>query len=254
MPEYRKDLASSHISLGQLLRKLKKPAEAEESYRTALRIFTELTAEYPNILAYDDGMASSHNSLGNLLADRDKLEQALEQYRLAANIRTRLVREHPSIPEYKIELSGVYANMAIKLFEGDKATESLEWFRQAIELLEPINQSAASTNKSAAYLEECYEGRSKALDKLQRYSEGERDWDRYVELNAPQEKTAYSPGAGSDCWGKAWSARPSSMSPNSPGCRAKMQTCGTNSLVPIPWRQIGCLKSKWSTPTEPWNC
>lgn len=188
VPEYRKDLASSHFSLGQLLRKLKKTIEAEESYRSALGIFTELTAEYPNILAYDDSLASSHNSLGNLLADRDKLEQALEQYRLAANIRTRLVREHPNIPEYKLELSGVYANMAIKLFEGDKPTESLEWFRQAIELLEPIQQSTAGSSKSAKYLEECFEGRSKALDKLQRYSDGERDWDRYVELNAPQDK------------------------------------------------------------------
>ncbi len=189
VPEYRKDLASSHFSLGQLLRKLKKPSEAEESYRTALRIFTELTADHPNDSAYDDSLASCHNSLGNVLADRDKLELALEQYRLAMNIRERLVREHPSIPEYKIELAGVTINTAIKLLEGDRAAACLEWFRQAIELLEPIHQSAVSSKKCAEYLEECFEGRSKAFDKLERYSEGQRDWDRYVELNPPEDKT-----------------------------------------------------------------
>ncbi len=29
-----------------------------------------------------------------------------------------------------------------------------------------------------------------ALDKLQRYAEGESDWDKYVGLNAPEEKTS----------------------------------------------------------------
>ncbi len=46
-PEYRKDLASSHHSLGQLMRKLNRPKEAEESYRAAQSILRELTEQFP---------------------------------------------------------------------------------------------------------------------------------------------------------------------------------------------------------------
>lgn len=188
LPDFRKDLASSHYSLGQLLRKLDQPIEAEESYRKALSTFAELTAEFPTVVVYEDSLASSHNTLGNLLADIDKLEQALEQYRLAASIRERLVTVHPAIPEYRIDLAGVYSNIAIKLFEGDRATESLEWFQKAIALLESIQQATTTSSKTARYLEECYEGRSRALDKLQKYAEGEQDWDKFVTLNAPKDK------------------------------------------------------------------
>ncbi len=188
VPEYRKDLASSHFNRGQILRKLDRPNEAEEAYRKAQSIFTALTAEFPSVIAYVDNLAASYNSLGNLLADMDKLELALEQYRQAMILRERLVLEYPTIPEYKIDLSAVYSNVAIKLYERDRATESLEWFSKAIALLEPIYQSAAKSSKVARYLEDCYEGRSRALDKLQKFAEGERDWDRYVELNAPEDK------------------------------------------------------------------
>lgn len=189
VPEYRKNLAASHIGLGQLLRKLERLDEAEESYRKAQIILMALAAEFPTVASYSESVASSHNNLANLLADRDKLEDALEQYRQAAKIRERLVTEYPAIPEYKVDLAGIYANTAMKLYEADQATESLPWFQKAIELLEPVHSSTAASSKTARYLEESYEGRSKALDKLQRYAEGERDWDKYVALNSPEDKT-----------------------------------------------------------------
>lgn len=187
-PEYRKDLASSHMSFGQLLRKLDSLEEGEESFRLAIRILEGLSKEYPEVIAHSDNLASSYNSLANLLADRDNLEQALEQYRQAVKIRENLIHQFPEIPEYRVDLAGVYANIAIKFLEGEKPTESMEWFPKAIDLLTPIHQSAAKSSKSARFLEECYEGRSMALDKLGRFEEGERDWDRHVELNSPEDK------------------------------------------------------------------
>lgn len=188
VPEYRKDLAASHIGLGQVLRKLDKPMEAEDAYRKAQSVLVALAAEFPTVASYSNSAASSHNNLANLLADGNKLEDALEQYRQAAKIRERLVADYPAIPEYKVDLAGVYANTAMKLFEGDRPTESLPWFKKAVDLLEPVHASAATSNRTTRYLQESYEGRSKALDKLERYAEGETDWDRYVALDSPDDK------------------------------------------------------------------
>ncbi len=184
-------MASSHYSLGQLLRKLNRLKDAEQSYRTAQSILTELTQQFPAVKDYFDSLASSHNGLGNLLADGEQLEQALEQYRLAASLRERLVREHPQIPEYSIDLAGVYCNTASKLFDANKPADSLVWFGKAIELLEPIYQSPTKSRKCASYLEDCYQGRSLALDKLQRHARGESDWDKYVGFKAPVDKTRW---------------------------------------------------------------
>ena len=189
VPEYRKNLATSHINLGQLLSKMDKPNEAEAAYRQSLDILKQLTAEFPEVTAYADNLASNYNSLANLLANKGMLEEALELYRQATTIRERLVSEYPTVPEYKVTLAGVYVNTANKLFEADKPTDSLVWFQKAIDLLGPVNESAAKSSKSARDLRECYEGRSMALDKLQRYPEGKEDWDKYIALSPPEDKT-----------------------------------------------------------------
>ncbi len=134
-------MASSHYSLGQLLRKLNRLKDAEQSYRTAQSILTELTQQFPAVKDYFDSLASSHNGLGNLLADGEQLEQALEQYRLAASLRERLVREHPQIPEYSIDLAGVYCNTASKLFDANK--QPIAWYG----LEKPLNCSSPFTNR-----------------------------------------------------------------------------------------------------------
>lgn len=190
IPMYRQDLATSHINLGQLFSKLDKPDEAEESYRSALSILEQLTAQSPEVTVYADNLSSNYNSLANLLANNDRLEPALELYRQSATIRERLVSQYPTIPDYKVSLAGVYANIGNKLSDAGKPTDSLVWFQKAIDLLEPIHASAAKSNKSARNLRECYEGRSEALDKLQRYTEGEKDWDKYVDLKSPEDKNS----------------------------------------------------------------
>ncbi len=254
VPEYRKDLASSHFNRGQILRKLDRPNEAEEAYRKAQSIFTALTAEFPSVIAYVDNLAASYNSLGNLLADMDKLELALEQYRQAMILRERLVLEYPTIPEYKIDLSAVYSNVAIKLYERDRATESLEWFSKAIALLEPIYQSAAKSRvKSPATSKIAMKDgrgrwtsfksslRGKRLGQIRRtecakdkYSLLTKRWKRLLKQGQIGEAIEHI-------------AEFTSF-------QRRIQICGTNMDVAIPWQQSGCLKSNWSLLIAPSSC
>lgn len=188
VPEYRESLSTSYASLALLLRREDKLTEAEAAYRKALAIQEELTAEFPQVASYFNSLASTSNGLANLLADRKMLEQALEQYRRAGAMREKLVKDHPEIPEYKVDLAAVYGNTGIKLYEADRFTDSLVWFQKAIEVLGPVHESAARSEKSTRYLAEFYEGRSKAFDKLQQYAEAESDWNKHVELNPPKDK------------------------------------------------------------------
>lgn len=188
VPEYRESLSTSYASLALLLRREDKLTEAEAAYRKALAIQEELTAEHPQVADYFNELASTCNGLANLLADKKMLEQALEQYRRAAAMREKLVNDHPEIPEYKVDLAAVYGNTGIKLYEADRFTDSLVWFQKAIEVLGPVHESAAKSEKSTRYLAEFHEGRSKAFDKLQKYAEAENDWNKYVQLNPPEDK------------------------------------------------------------------
>lgn len=189
VPEYRKDVASSYVNMGLTLRKLDKLQEAEVAYRQALTILEKLSTDFPEVTAYRENLASNFNSLANLLDDLELRDECMEAYHKSRAIRERLVNEHPSIPEYQVDLADVYANIASKLFEADKPAESLVWFQKALALIVPVDESDAKSIRSKHNIMQCYETRSMAYDKLERFAEAEADWNKFIELSPPESKT-----------------------------------------------------------------
>ena len=55
--EFRRDLATSHMYLGNVLSLTGKPAEAEAELRTALAIYRELADENPAVTAFRSNLA-----------------------------------------------------------------------------------------------------------------------------------------------------------------------------------------------------
>jgi tetratricopeptide (TPR) repeat protein len=64
VPQYRQDLAGSHVNLGVLLAGLGKRAEAERHYRRALDFQEKLVAGAPAVPQYRQDLAGSHVNLG----------------------------------------------------------------------------------------------------------------------------------------------------------------------------------------------
>lgn len=188
VPDYREDLAASYINMGQILRKLDKLLEAEVVYRQALTILEKLTTDFPEVTSYRESLASNFNSLANLLDDLELPDQSMEAYHKSIAIREKLVAEHPSITEYQVDLADVCANIASKLLGADKPAESLVWFQKTLALIEPVHVSGAKSTRSESNIMMCYEQRSMAYDKLERFAEAEADWNKFVELSPPKSK------------------------------------------------------------------
>jgi tetratricopeptide (TPR) repeat protein len=77
VPQYRRDLASSHNDVGNLHRDLRKRAEAEAAYRRALAIQVKLATDVPAVPQYRIELAGSQCNFGHLLRDSNQTEQSL---------------------------------------------------------------------------------------------------------------------------------------------------------------------------------
>jgi serine/threonine protein kinase/tetratricopeptide (TPR) repeat protein len=183
VPEFRQDLARSHNNLGLLLAGLEKYEEAERQYRQAVALQEKLTADFPAVPAYRDDLGGSHHNLGNLLAHRRKHAEAEQQYRLALALFEKLATECPGVPAYQVEWGGSYCNLGNLLRDGDQPGMSLEWFSKAIRTVTPVHEQGTGLVMASQCLRNSHAGRALAYDRLQRYAEAVKDWDRAIDLS-----------------------------------------------------------------------
>ena len=183
MPEYRKDLARSHNNLGILLNNLGKRPEAEEQYRKALAIQEKLAAEFPAVPDYRKDLAPSHNNLGILLAGLGKRPEAEEQYRKALAIQEKLVAEFPAVPQYRVDLGGGCCNFGILVRDSGQPGESLEWFEKAIRTLTAVYEQDRRLVAAREFLRNSHRDRAMAYDRLRKFTEAIKDWDKAIELS-----------------------------------------------------------------------
>ncbi len=189
-PEYREELARTRNSLGMLLNDLRKWPEAEEEIQKAVAIQEKLVVEFPSAPEYQHELGSSHNNLG-LIAYVSKRPGAEEQYRKALTIKQKLAAEFPAVPQFQIELSGSCCNFGRLLTDGGRPGEGLPWFEKAIRTLTPLHEHDARLVVAKAFLRNSYWGRAIAYERLQKYAEAVKDWDKVIELSAKQDQMAF---------------------------------------------------------------
>ncbi len=183
VPEYRKDLAGSHINLGNLMTVLGRRPEAEEQFRKALAINEKLALEFPAVPEYRAYLAASGNNLGIVLARMGKRLEAEEQYRKALAIQEKLVADFPAVPHYRVELGGSYCNFAIQFSDSGGLGESLEWFEKAIRTLTAVYEQDRRSVGASQFLRIGYLHRAMAYDRLRRFADAIKDWDKAIELS-----------------------------------------------------------------------
>jgi tetratricopeptide (TPR) repeat protein len=138
VPDYRRDLASSHNSLGLLLSDLGKRPEAEAEYRQALALPEKLASDFPGVPRYREELARSHNNLGNLLSDLGKRPEAEAEYRQALALQEKLATDFPTLPQYREQLARSYNNLGNLLRDLGKRPEAEAQYRRALALRERL--------------------------------------------------------------------------------------------------------------------
>ena len=192
VPAYRSDLAWSHKNLGILLGGLGQRAAAEEQYPPrALAIEEKLAADFPAVPAYRSDLAWSHNSLGNLLGGLGQGAAAEEQYRKSLAMQEKLAAEFPAVPAYQVDLGGSYCNFGELIRNGGDPAASLKWFGQAIDCLQAVLDKEPRDVTAKQFLRNSHWGRAKAHDRLQKFAEAVKDWDRVIALSPPAEQLIF---------------------------------------------------------------
>jgi tetratricopeptide (TPR) repeat protein len=138
VPEYRRELATSHNNLGIVLKNLGKSAEAEQQYRQALALQEKLASDFPAVPLYRSDQAHSRNNLGSLLRDLGKGAEAEQQYRRALALQEKLAADFPAVPEYRRDLASSYNNLGGLLAGLGKRPEAEQQYRKALALREKL--------------------------------------------------------------------------------------------------------------------
>jgi serine/threonine-protein kinase len=134
VPEYRHELARSHLNLGSVLDDLGKRAEAEAEYRRALALLEQLAADFPTVAAYLGDLAHSHNNLGSLLDDLGKRAEAEAEYHRALALQAHLATECPTVPQFRRDLAKSHNNLGALLLDLGKHAEAEAEYRRALAL------------------------------------------------------------------------------------------------------------------------
>jgi serine/threonine protein kinase/tetratricopeptide (TPR) repeat protein len=187
-PAYRQYLAITHNNLGNLLRAQGQLPQAEEQFHKALALQEKLFADGPTVLEYRRDLAASHGNLGIVLMLLRKGPEAAEQYQKALALQEKLAAEFPAVAAVQVELGGTYCNFATLFLFARQPGNSLVWFEKAIRALSPVYEQDHHLYSAREFLRSSHENRAMACEQLRKFAEAVKDWDKVLELCAPQEQ------------------------------------------------------------------
>jgi tetratricopeptide (TPR) repeat protein len=84
---------------------------------------------------------------------------------------------------YQVHLGGDYCNYGNLILDSDRPEESLAWSEKAISTLSAVYGQDHRLARAREYLRNSHSCRARAYDRLQKYAEAIRDWDRAIELS-----------------------------------------------------------------------
>ena len=137
-PSDRELLAASHNSIGHLLGRQGRLADADEAYRNALVLLEKLRDQSPNNPRYGIELALVHNNLGHLLAKQGKTAGALEHCRKALDLRVKLAADFPSLPECRRALASGHDSQGLLLKGLGKPAEALKHHHEALAIQDKL--------------------------------------------------------------------------------------------------------------------
>ena len=103
--------------------------------------------------------------------------------------REKLAVEFPTVPQYRIGLGASYCNFGAMLFrDGGQPGESLGWFEKAIGTLTAVYEQDRRLVQAKEFLRKSHWNRALAYDRLRKFTEAIKDWDKAIELSPMAEQ------------------------------------------------------------------
>jgi tetratricopeptide (TPR) repeat protein len=180
-PEIRYEVGRAWRRLGKIHLQ---PQKSEESYRKAVEVFEQLTAEEPDKPAHWTELAASCNNLGLALQAKEPAESE-RLLRRALDLQDQLAADHPDVPDYRLDASVTRGDLAMVLFVAKRPDEALQASRDGIDGLERLAAADPSSAEYRDYLGHALNNRGAFLGRLGRLEEAEPVFRRAVEVFEP---------------------------------------------------------------------
>ena len=98
------------------------------------------------------------------------------------------------MPQYRVDLGGSYCNFGILVRNSGQPGESLEWFEKAIRTLTAVYEQDRRLVLARQFLRNSHWNRAMAYDRLRKFTEAIKDWDKAIELSPMAGATRASRG------------------------------------------------------------
>jgi tetratricopeptide (TPR) repeat protein len=182
-PEYRKQLARTHVKQARVQNKLRHREEAEAFLRRALALHRELAAEVPGDLANRQDLASACSQLSLHLLAVDRKQDAVPWAEEAVQIAEGLLAESPEDPNLRFYLAGFSMNLANAFSDLGQARQTQEAYRRCERHLRKLVADFPSTPQYRFYLAGVCGNLGHALKKEGRFAEAEQAYRERLALH-----------------------------------------------------------------------
>jgi serine/threonine protein kinase/tetratricopeptide (TPR) repeat protein len=190
-PDYKKLLADTYSNLGNMLQGVGKPEEARGAYESARDIYQELAKQFLSMPEYSYKLAGTHDNLAALHRNLNRMVDSRIETEQALRIWQKLAEQFPQRSSNQVELGGHYCNLGSYTRAEGKLAESLDLFAKAIATLTQVQEKNANDDRARSFLRISYSARAKALDRLHKYADAVKDWDKAIELSPKNDQMRF---------------------------------------------------------------
>src|SRR5262249_26961282 len=143
---YRYGAAWTCDQLGALAEQAKRPEDAGQRYRQALRFFQTVVADRPTVLTYSLNVGHAQRRLVNLLREIGRLDDAEKVCQETIKLHQKLVADFPKELEPRLQLSLAHNDRAVL---ADAAKRPADAEAEARKALDVVEQAASDFPGSA---------------------------------------------------------------------------------------------------------
>jgi serine/threonine protein kinase len=176
-PEFRQELARTHLGRGNLLRATARPAEAEKDYDAAVGIQKQLAADFPTRPEFRQDLARSHLNRGNLMKDMGRLKEMEQDYDAAVGIQKQLAADFPNQPEFRQDLGMSHTNRGNLRSTTGRPKEAEQDYDAALSIQKQLAADFPNLPEFRLHLASTHMNRGILLMSMRRLEEAEQDYD-----------------------------------------------------------------------------
>jgi tetratricopeptide (TPR) repeat protein len=143
-PDARRQVARMHRLRANLSRFLDKPAEAEESYHEAIRLFDRLAADHPETADYRELGALTRRDYGQFLQRFGRSQEAAQLEADTVRLFEELLRDHPNEARYRRTVANLLMARSDREMQVGRLAESEQAARRSAELYARLAETAGT--------------------------------------------------------------------------------------------------------------